>query len=226
MTEKPTETLAELSCRMKAAELYSEVRVPDHRPFSVRIDGVGFSSLTKKHFRKPRDIVFEDAMMSLTRDVMLRFSAKSALVQSDEISFFFGGETDIYNRRAEKITTVIAGFASGQLTDTFKMPVCLDARIVCHDDTRHASDYCTLRLHDGWRNFQSDFEHWLKQKPSLTDNFAEIALWHSFESEGTDPRSGQKIPCVRREIFPVRVYRPSDFADISHLYSHSELATT
>lgn len=73
----------------------------------IRIDGKGFTKFCEAHeFEKPNDIFGIKAMLLAALSVMNTFNdIFIAYGQSDEFSFAFRRESQLYNRRAEKILT-------------------------------------------------------------------------------------------------------------------------
>lgn len=166
---------------------------PDALPPSnwivVRIDGRGFSKLTKKYdFAKPNDIRALDLMnaaaVEVTRslvDIVLAYG------QSDEYSFVLHENTTLFDRRAAKLATTIATtftaeycmlwsqyFPDMPLTRPFPT---FDARCVCYPKRRTLRDYFCWRQADCHINNLYNTTFWnmvLKGETSQTD--AELEL--------------------------------------------------
>lgn len=125
----------------------------------VRVDGRGFSKLTKKHdFAKPNDRRGLDLMNAAAREVMRSLvDVVLAYGQSDEYSFVLHESTTLFERRAAKLaTTVAAAFTaeySMQWADFFPAPPTrpfptFDARCVCYPKRRVLRDYLSWRQAD------------------------------------------------------------------------------
>lgn len=147
-----------------AFEYVRNFEQPDSLPLSnwivVRIDGRGFSKLTKKYdFTKPNDIRALDLMnaaaVEVTRslvDIVLAYG------QSDEYSFVLHESTNLFDRRAAKLATTIATtftaeycmlwsqyFPDKPLTRPFPT---FDARCVCYPKRKILRDYLCWRQAD------------------------------------------------------------------------------
>lgn len=104
-----------LGDRIKALEAqWSGPIVPRHLAFSVRLDGHGFSKLTRG-LRKPCDERFISAMVEATENILDRFVARTAFVESDEITFVFPacnldveGSCHMFGGRTSKIVSLMA----------------------------------------------------------------------------------------------------------------------
>jgi tRNA(His) 5'-end guanylyltransferase len=104
--------------RMKWLERQWEGRRLDASlPFVVRLDGHKFSKFTKK-YNKPLDPRIKDAMISAAEDVLDAFSARTAFVESDEVTFVFSRQTDpevsthMYAGRTHKLCSLMASLMS------------------------------------------------------------------------------------------------------------------
>ena len=75
----------------------------------VRVDGKGFHKFADAHsFAKPNDKRALDLMNACARDVVGEFvDLVFAYGQSDEYSFVFRRETDLYRRRSAKVVTIV-----------------------------------------------------------------------------------------------------------------------
>ena len=75
----------------------------------VRVDGKGFHKFSDAHsFAKPNDKRALDLMNACARDVVGEFvDLVFAYGQSDEYSFVFRRETDLYRRRSAKVCLVL-----------------------------------------------------------------------------------------------------------------------
>ncbi|KAF2858247.1 tRNAHis guanylyltransferase [Piedraia hortae CBS 480.64] len=101
---------------------YAYVRAfesPDSLPLgniiAIRLDGRGFTSLTKKyHFTKPNDARALNLMNSCAAS-LLRSIPEIALAygQSDEYTFIFHEDTTLFGRRSSKlVSTVVSTFTA------------------------------------------------------------------------------------------------------------------
>eukprot|EP01068_Selenidium_serpulae_P010725 Selendium_serpulae@DN5518_c0_g1_i2.p2 len=82
--------------------------------FVVRIDGRNFTEFAKRHaYKKPNDHRGLGLMNAAACDVMADFpDAFIAYGQSDEYSFVFRKETQLWNRRSSKIMSAVVSLFS------------------------------------------------------------------------------------------------------------------
>lgn len=75
----------------------------------VRIDGKGFTKFCERHkFRKPNDLRCIQLMSAAAEYVVTQYQdIFIAYGQSDEYSFGFRLETELFNRRSDKIATCV-----------------------------------------------------------------------------------------------------------------------
>lgn len=179
-----------------ANSAYGYVRdfeLPDSLPLSnwivVRIDGRGFSKLTKKYdFAKPNDVRALDLMNAAAIEVTKSLvDIVLAYGQSDEYSFVLHENTNLFDRRAAKLATTIATtftaeycmlwsqyFPDTPLTRPFPT---FDARCVCYPKRRILRDYLCWRQADCHINNLYNTTFWnmvIKGETSQTD--AELEL--------------------------------------------------
>lgn len=126
----------------------------------VRVDGKGFHKFSEKHnFAKPNDKRALDLMVKSAGRVMDEFKDICvAYGQSDEFSFVFRKETDVYKRRASKLMTYVCSLFSSSYvffwsscfdSDTpLKYPPAFDARVVLYPTTANLRDYLSWRQAD------------------------------------------------------------------------------
>ena len=97
---------------MRRLERSQQTRALDGAWIILRLDGRGFSKLTEAHFAKPFDPHFKEAMTLATLATAQDFNAVLAYTQSDEISLLLHKDTQLFDRRVEKLTTLSASLAS------------------------------------------------------------------------------------------------------------------
>lgn len=155
----------------------------------VRIDGRGFSKLTKKYsFQKPNDFRALDLLNAAATEVTRQIvDVVLAYGQSDEYSFVLHESSTLFERRAAKLATTIATtftaeycmqwstfFPDQPLTRPFPT---FDGRCVCYPKRRILRDYLSWRQADCHINNLYNTTFWnmvLKGEISQTD--AELAL--------------------------------------------------
>jgi len=164
----------------------------------VRVDGRGFSRFADVHgYVKPNDVRGLNLMtraatcvMDEFRDICLAFG------QSDEYSFVFRKDTNLFNRRASKLmTTVNSLFASSFVfhwTGFFgpirlQYPPTFDARVVMYPTDKNLKDYL------GWR--QADVH---------VNNLYNTAFWGLVLKKGF---SNAQVQEIFQEIYAPRIYK-------------------
>lgn len=104
-----------LANTIKALESHYEPTLNSTSPFIIRLDGASFRKYTAS-MQKPFDPHFTRAMIGTAFGLLEKTSARTAFVQSDEITLAFPGDTEnkqlLYNGRVQKIASVIAAHAS------------------------------------------------------------------------------------------------------------------
>jgi tRNA(His) guanylyltransferase len=150
-----------------ANSAYGYVRAfetPDSLPLSnwivVRIDGRGFSKLTKKYnFTKPNDVRALDLMNAATIEVTKSLvDIVLAYGQSDEYSFVLHENTNLFDRRAAKLATTIATTFTAEYcmlwkqffpdTELTRPWPTFDARCVAYPKRKILRDYLCWRQAD------------------------------------------------------------------------------
>jgi tRNA(His) guanylyltransferase len=114
--------MSDLSKRIKSyEEPFTKKRFIPTLPIGVRLDGVGFSKLTKDLRKyKPFSADLASVMIEVTRDLVEKTNAKIGYTGSDEISLvIYSGNYDsgvFYDGREQKIISVLASYASMAFT--------------------------------------------------------------------------------------------------------------
>lgn len=183
-----------------AYEYVRNFEQPDALPLSnwivVRIDGRGFSKLTKKYdFEKPNDIraleLMNAAAIEVTKslvDIVLAYG------QSDECSFVLHENTTLFDRRSAKLATTIATtftaeycmlwsqyFPDKPLTRPFPT---FDARCVCYPKRKILRDYLCWRQADCHINNLYNTTFWnMVLKGGMSQTEAELELKGSLSSD-------------------------------------------
>lgn len=153
----------------------------------TRVDGKAFHKFSEVHgFEKPNDKRALDLMTRCAERVMEEFSEIClAYGQSDEYSFVFRKNADLYNRRASKImTNVCSLFTSSYLfywpeffSNPIQYPPSFDGRVVLYPSDTNLMDYLSWRQADCHINNLYNTVFWaLVQKGGLTPRQAEERL--------------------------------------------------
>lgn len=152
----------------------------------VRIDGKGFHRFSEvHHFVKPNDDRALQLMSRAAQYVMEEF--KDIILcygQSDEYSFVFKKNTQLYCRRASKLmTNVVSLFASSFVfiwpryfsSQELQYPPAFDARIVCYPSDQNLKDYFS------WR-----------QADCHINNLYNTCFWKLVQEKGLTPAQSQE----------------------------------
>ncbi|XP_015126659.1 probable tRNA(His) guanylyltransferase [Diachasma alloeum] len=154
----------------------------------VRLDGRNFSKFTDAHnFTKPNDARALALMNSAAVAVMDEFKEIAiAYGQSDEYSFVFKKDTQLYSRRENKLLTYVNSlFASAYVFNwpkffedaPLKYPPAFDARIVLYPADENLRDYLSWRQADVHVNNLYNTCFWnLVQKKNMTTTEAQETL--------------------------------------------------
>lgn len=125
----------------------------------IRIDGKGFTKFCEAHnYEKPNDARGVGLMNRAAQSVLENFSEVwLAYGQSDEYSFVLRKNTTLYNRRSEKIVSLVTSCFSSSFTLFFKdffpdyqlnsVPM-FDGRCICYPDEKSLRDYLSWRQAD------------------------------------------------------------------------------
>ncbi|KAL1431014.1 hypothetical protein MTO96_014424 [Rhipicephalus appendiculatus] len=138
----------------------------------VRIDGKAFHKFSDVHgFEKPNDKRALDLMTRCAERVMEEYSEICVSYgQSDEYSFVFRKNAELYNRRASKIMT--------------NYPPSFDGRVVLYPSDANLRDYLSWRQADCHINNLYNTAFWaLVQQGGLTTKQAEERLRGTVSSD-------------------------------------------
>jgi tRNA(His) 5'-end guanylyltransferase len=145
----------------------------------ARLDGRGFTRLTKELLAldKPFDARFRDAMVETVKSTMqCGFNMLYGYTQSDEISLLFAPDENTFSRKVRKLTSILAGQASAQLSLQLGMPAVFDCRLVPLPDEQHVADYFRWRAEDANRNALNAWCYWTLRKEGASVQQATGAL--------------------------------------------------
>lgn len=162
----------------------------------IRIDGRGFSKLTKKYdFTKPNDLAALDLLNSAALEVVKSMvDVVIAYGQSDEYSFVLHESTTLFDRRAAKLATTVA--------TTFTAEYCMqwsrffpdrplerpyptfDGRCVCYPKRKILRDYLSWRQADCHVNNLYNTTFWnMVQRGGMSQTEAELELKGTLSSD-------------------------------------------
>ncbi|XP_071441713.1 probable tRNA(His) guanylyltransferase [Hetaerina americana] len=161
----------------------------------IRIDGKGFHKFADIHsYEKPNDKRALDLMTKCAKFVMDEFrDIRIAYGQSDEYSFVFKKDTNLYNRRSVKLMTNVNSlftssfvyFWSEYFGNTkMSYPPSFDARIVLYPTNKNLRDYLSWRQADVHVNNLYNTTFWsLVLKKGLSNFEAEERLQRTLASD-------------------------------------------
>ena len=171
----------ELDERMRGFETRHDSYVLEGIPFVARLDGRGFTRLTKQayDFERPFDLRFRDAMLATAEHAMqVGLRALYGYTQSDEISLLFGPDEAGFGRKMRKLNSVLAGEASAKFslelarlarehairapetTSESAAVACFDCRISQLPTRALVVDYFRWRQEDAHRNALNAHCYW------------------------------------------------------------------
>ncbi|BES89266.1 unnamed protein product [Nesidiocoris tenuis] len=161
----------------------------------VRIDGKGFHRFADLHdFVKPNDTRGLTLMARAAADVMFEFTdVIISFGHSDEFSFVFRKNTAVFNRRAEKLSSLVTSLFSSSYVfhwndhfpDTkLRYPPAFDSRIVLYPTDENMKDYLSWRQADVHVNNLYNLSFWsLVLKGGLKPCEAELKLRGTLASD-------------------------------------------
>ena len=155
----------ELEARLRPYETASDRCVPPGFFMVARLDGRGFTRLTKERradFERPFDERFRDMMGATAQHLMSScgFTVVHGYTQSDEISLLFHPRERAFGRKLRKFVSVLAGEASAKFTLLIGELACFDCRISELPGADLVVDYFRWRQEDAARNALSAHAYW------------------------------------------------------------------
>ncbi|MDO4325444.1 MAG: tRNA(His) guanylyltransferase Thg1 family protein [bacterium] len=169
----------ELDEKMRSYERSMDQIILDDTYVIVRLDGRGFTKLTKEtiKFEVPFDITFRNAMIETVKHLMdCGFRIIYGYTESDEISLLFDVRDTTFNHKVRKVISVLAGEASGFLSLKLGVPVCMDCRVIPLPSKELVVDYFSWRMEDSYRNSINAYCYWTQRKEGITAGKASSAL--------------------------------------------------
>lgn len=133
----------------------------------ARLDGRGFNKLTQKmKCEKPFDDLFQQAMGKIIRTIMIESGVKIiyGYTESDEISLLFHKDDDSFNRRWNKINSILPSIASSVFTLQTGYVCAFDSRISQLPSVENVIDYFMWRQNDSHRNALNGYCYWTLRK--------------------------------------------------------------
>jgi tRNA(His) 5'-end guanylyltransferase len=157
----------ELDARMRVYETAHDHSVLPGVHRVARIDGRGFTRLTKElhDFEAPFDPLFRDHMLGTTEHLMdCGFRVVFGYTQSDEISLLLHPAEDSFGRKLRKYNSILAGEASAKFSLLLGGLATFDCRIAQLPSEKLVVDYFRWRNEDAHRNALNAHCYWALRK--------------------------------------------------------------
>jgi tRNA(His) 5'-end guanylyltransferase len=170
----------ELDDRMRVFETAHDLCVLPGLHMVARLDGRGFTRLTKEvhPFEAPFDARFRDLMLATAEHLMAGcgFNIVYGYTQSDEISLLFALEENSFGRKLRKLISVLSGEASARFSLLLGAVAVFDCRISQLPSGDLVVDYFRWRNEDAHRNALNAHGYWLHRKKGQTVGQATAAM--------------------------------------------------
>lgn len=153
----------EIEMVMRKNETFSEQYVLPENFIIVRLDGKGFTKLTKEKLslEKPFDQKFSQVMADTVKHLFdSGFRVIYGYTQSDEISLLIHKDDNTFSRKVRKINSVLAGEASAFFSLQFNQVCVFDCRVIAVPNQDMILDYFCWRQEDSHRNSLSAYCYW------------------------------------------------------------------
>ncbi|MCL2321242.1 MAG: guanylyltransferase [Oscillospiraceae bacterium] len=165
----------DLDAKMRVYETSLDLCVLPNMFIIMRLDGRGFTKLTKKihKFEVPFDIKFRDYMVETTKYLMeCGFKVTYAYTESDEISLLLHIDEDGFNRKIRKLNSIFAGEASAKFSLLLSDIGCFDSRVCQFPNKELVVDYFRWRNQDAFRNSLNSYCYYTLRKNGESVNAA------------------------------------------------------
>ncbi len=161
----------ELDKKLRIYETSHDFCVPPNIYMVARIDGRGFTKLTKeKHsFKRPFDEQFRDLMVETVKHLMnCGFKVVYGFTESDEISLLFDLNESTFSRKLRKYNSILAGEASAKFSVLLGDIGAFDCRVSQLPREQDVIDYFRWRNEDAHRNALNAHCYWLLREKGKT----------------------------------------------------------
>lgn len=166
----------ELDKKMRVYETINDRSVLPNIYIVARIDGRGFTKLTKEihPFEAPFDIRFRDYMVETVKHLMnCGFNIIYGFTQSDEISLLFHLNDNSFNRKSRKLNSILADEASAKFSTLLGDVGAFDCRLSELPAKSLVVDYFRWRSEDAHRNSLNAHCYWLLRKQVVSASKAD-----------------------------------------------------
>ena len=133
----------------------------------ARLDGRGFNKITQKmNLIKPFDDSLQKVMAEIIRKIMIESGINIiyGYTESDEISLLFHKDNNSFDRRYNKIISILPSFASSIFTKETGYLCSFDCRISHLPSLENVIDYFMWRQNDSHRNALNGYCYWTLRK--------------------------------------------------------------
>jgi len=157
----------ELDSKMRVFETAHDLCVLPEVFIVVRLDGRGFTRLTKEsqQFEAPFDLRFRDLMVHTVQHLMTcGFQITYGYTESDELSLLLGRDERSFGRKERKLNSILAGEASAAFSLALGAHACFDARVCQLPTPELVRDYFRWRSEDAHRNALNAHCYWVQRK--------------------------------------------------------------
>ncbi len=141
--------------KMRKFEQSLDQVIPTDYFMVARLDGKGFTKLTKKDMQleKPFDIRFRNAVINTIKHLMNGdFQIAYAYNESDEISLLFKQNADKFGRKVRKYNSILAAETSVYFSQQIGQSAIFDCRMIALPNVESVEDYFAWRQTDSSRN--------------------------------------------------------------------------
>ena len=158
----------DLDARMRVYEQSLDQIIPPGNHLIARIDGRGFTRLTKEvcRFEAPFDERFNKMMVETVKGLVADSGMEivCGYTQSDEISLLFTRDAQAFGRKVRKLNSILAGEASARFSLLLGLPAVFDCRIIPLPNEELVCDYFSWRMEDAHRNCLNAWCYWTLRK--------------------------------------------------------------
>src|SRR5688572_28017442 len=170
----------ELDTRMRIFETAHDLCVLPGLFMVARLDGRGFTRLTKEvcRFEAPFDPRFRDLMLDTAEYLMTGCGMNFVYgyTESDEISLLFAPGERPFGRKIRKLTSLLAGEASARFALGLGRQAALDCRISELPSENLVVDYFRWRNEDAHRNALNAHCYWSLRRAGRSVREATAAM--------------------------------------------------
>ncbi len=165
---------------MRKFEIYNNLKVKPNYYFIARLDGKGFSKLANDmKLKKPFDYNFKEAIVKAIKKLMFETGAIIGYTESDEISILFDKTSNFFDRRIEKINSILPSMMTAfcMQQEFFKnfSPI-FDCRILVAKTEKEVFNIFRWRRDDSFRNCLNSYAYWHLRFSGKTEKKAEGIL--------------------------------------------------